>query len=484
MSDMTFADAMTTKDTTTENDMPAHSTTGAELVDYFFSMGAARNKSESEIRAMFSKAYNSSPLEAVRALFYNRDIRGGQGERRSFRIAFRYLAETDPEVARKNLEYIPEYGRWDDVLEVSIGTPVEEDALNLYEDALLEDEDALAAKWAPREGKSDHDYYVALRDHMGLSPKKYRKLVVSLSDTVEDKMCNNAWGEIDFSEVPSQAINIYRNAFHEHEGDRFEDWVDSLYDEESDSEIKADAIYPHEIVQKFLNSNVGFGRNRTTLDKKERDMLQAQWNELPDFMPKGQKAIPVCDVSGSMTGLPMEVSVSLGLYISERNEGPFEDQVITFSGNPKFFKITGDTLKDRVTQLEGMEWGANTDLEKTVKLVLDQATKHDVDEEKMPNTIIILSDMQFDRATQEPGDTALEMIERMYNDAGYDVPNIVFWNLRDSNGKPVKFTDSGVALVSGFSPSILERVLEGKNLTPISIVMDTVNSERYQDITL
>lgn len=482
---MTFADAMTTKDTTTENDMPAHSTSGEELVDYYFSMGAARNKSESEIRSMFSKAYNSSPLEAVRALFYNRDIRGGQGERRSFRVAYRYLAETDPEVARKNLEHIPEYGRWDDVLEVSIGTPIEEKALSLYEEALIEDEDVLAAKWAPREGKSDHDFYVVLRDYMGLSPKEYRKLVAGLSDTVEDKMCNNKWEEIDFNQVPSQAINIYRNAFYEHQEDRFSNWVDSLYDEESDNEINADAIYPHEIVRKYLNNTVGFGSNkRVSLDKKERDMLQAQWNELPDYMPKGQKAIPVCDVSGSMSGLPMEVSISLGLYISERNEGPFKDQVITFSHDPKFFEINADRLKDRVTQLEKMDWAGNTDLERTVELVLEQAKKHDLDEEKMPNTIIILSDMQFDRCAKEPSDTALEMIERMYDEAGYEVPSIVFWNLRDSSGKPVKFSDSGVALVSGFSPSILERVLSGKKLTPISVVIDTVNSERYQNISL
>lgn len=480
---MTFSEAMTTKDARTENDMPTHSTSASALVDLFFSMGASRNKSKAEIERMFVRSFDEMPVETMKALFYNRDIRQGQGERRFFRTAFRYLCENRPETARKNLDLIPEYGRWDDVLRVAVDTPVETDSLDLYANALTNDQNGLAAKWAPREGKSDHDLFEILRDHMNLTHREYRKLVAGLSDTVEDKMTDRRWDEIDYDSVPSQAINNYRNAFCRNDEERFVEWVDDLQDEDSDAKVNAGAIYPHQIVRRFIGYGFGFGVN--TINDDEARMLEAQWNSLPDYMDDGEnQLIPVCDVSGSMQRIPMEVSISLGLYTSERNRGPFKDQVITFSDNPTFVELKSERLRDRIRELYGIDWGMNTDLEKTIQLVLNQAVKHDLPADQMPEMLVIFSDMQFDRCTENPDETAMEMMQRQYDEAGYEMPQIVFWNLRDSTGKPVKFTDSGVALVSGFSPSVIKQVLEGENLTPISIVMDVVNSERYDPVTV
>lgn len=347
---------------------------------------------------------------------------------------------------------------------------------------------SLLAKWLPSEGKADHDHYVLVRDHLDLTPREYRKLTTRLRSeigVVEQKMCANEWDEIDFDQVPSQAINIYRNAFEDHTPLQFKNWIDSVYDEDSDEEVNADAIYPHQITDRFMGRGMWGGGIRTDMSEDEERMLQAQWNNLPDHIPEGRNILPVCDTSGSMTqDHAINVSLGLGLYISERNKGPFKDQIVTFSGSPEFVEIESDDLKNRLRELENISWGSNTDFEKTVHTLLKIANRYDVDPDVMPETILVLSDMQFDRCAREPSDSAMEMLEREYNEAGYELPNLVFWNLRDSSGQPVKFSDRGTALVSGFSPSILENVLEGENLTPISIAMNTINSDRYQEVTL
>lgn len=475
---------MNSQDTTfTENDMKTRKDSGSSLVDMFYSMGAARNKEDQSIIDMFQSAYNEMPIETMKALFYNRDIRGGQGERRFFRTAYRHIAQTDPEVARKNLDHIPEYGRWDDVLEVSKNTPIEEDALDLYEKALLEDEDGLAAKWAPREGKSDHDLFEKLREHMGLSHRQYRKLVGSLSDTVEDKMCRNDWENINYSSVPSQAINKYKSAFHRNDEERFVSWTNELMSDNSDANISAGAIYPHQIVRQLLR--------QYDISKNDIKVLEAQWDALPEYMPEGKKVIPVCDTSGSMNtgdGQPMEVSVALGIYTAERNNGPYANSVITFSEEPNFINFGYENgLRGKANLIRSdSNWGQNTDIEKTFDLILEQAVQNDLDSDEMPDTVIIFSDMQFDQATGnyhgESNPVAMDMIEQKYDAAGYDRPDIVYWNLRDSNGKPVEFTKNGTALVSGFSPSILKMVLSAEEINPLTIVMDTINSNRYEPI--
>jgi len=345
---------------------------------------------------------------------------------------------------------------------------------------------SLVGKWLPSEGKAEHEMARKVKNHLNLNWRDYRKLLSSLRDeigVVEQKMCNNNWKSIEYSEVPSQAINIYRDAFQRHDPKGFSNWIDKLEDSSSDEEINAGAIYPHEIVSKFFKTH-GWGGGLVEPDEST-DMLEAQWNELPDYLSGSNSIVPVCDVSGSMTNdVAINVSIALGLYISERNEGPFEDLVMTFSGDPHFVEITSSGLRDRIQELHGIDWDSNTNIEKMIQSILDVGVTANLPEEEMPETLLILSDMQFDTCTRSPSDTAMEMIEREYNEEGYDVPQIVFWNLRDSRGNPVKFNDDGVALVSGFSPSILERVLDNTNMTPWNVMMDTITDERYDVVTV
>lgn len=454
-------------DTVTENGMPAHSTTGDALVDLFFSMGAARSVPADVLLGKFSASLAQDPLLTLKAAFFNRNIRGGQGERRSFRIFFRYLCRMYPDIAIKNLPNVPYFGRWDDVF-VAFGTRVEKYALNMLSDALLRDRDALCAKWMPREGKSKDVFARKLRKHMGLSRKEYRKLLASLTDVVETKMCDNEWDSIEYSHVPSRAMKIYRNAFGRH-SDKFGQWLDSL--EQGESKVNAGAIYPHEIVSAIYKSPNDAIR-----------MLEQQWKALPNYLTGKDNILPVCDVSASMKGEPMEVSIGLGLYLAERNKGLFHNKVITFSQRPSVFSLKSDTLFGRVMEMRRMDWGYNTNLEAVFNLILKTAVRAELSEEDMPSTVLILSDMQFDEA-MEPEEGAIEMIRNKYWQHGYKMPDIVFWNLRDVDNVPVKFDEQGVALISGFSPSVMKAVLGG-DFNPRSLVERALSDEVYERVLL
>jgi hypothetical protein len=243
---------------------------------------------------------------------------------------------------------------------------------------------------------------------------------------------------------------------------RFAEYLGAV--KKGEKKIHAGAIFPSDIVAAYWA-----GEND--------DVLEEQWKALPNYVPEGQSFIPVCDVSGSMNGMPMYVSVALGIYLSERNVGPFKDGFITFSGRPTLQHLHGD-LRSRIIQLARADWDMNTNLEAVFKLILDQGKKNGVAEEDMPENILIISDMQFDQCVNRPSDNAFEMIKRMYNEAGYHLPNVVFWNVRTSSGVPVKIDQSGAALVSGYSPSVMQSVLGGE-MNPINVVMRVLESDRY-----
>jgi len=139
--------------------------------------------------------------------------------------------------------------------------------------------------------------------------------------------------------------------------------------------------------------------------------------------------------------------------------------------------------QDKVKQLSTAEWAGSTNLEATFKLILDSAKRGNLSNEQVPDTLLILSDMQFNQCVQNHSESAMEMVRRMYEEAGYTLPNIVFWNLRTSHGVPVKINESGVALVSGFSPSIMKNVLN-KDLNPLSVVYQTLDNERYSTVVI
>jgi hypothetical protein len=273
------------------------------------------------------------------------------------------------------------------------------------------------------------------------------------------------WEQIDYSVVPSQAARIYKDAFKKHDDVRYSKFIEKA--EKGEVEIKAGTLYPYQIYK--------------TAHEKYSRTLEALWNQLPDYT-LGKNGIVVADVSGSMSGEPMSVSVSLALYFADRNKGQFKDHFITFSGSPKLQRITGTNLLDRMNSIETSEWEGNTNLQAVFDLILNTAVKNKVEQEELPSTIYIISDMEFDYCCDTR--TNFELIKEKYDRAGYKMPALVFWNVDARSGKnlPAQKNEQGVALVSGFSPVIFKFVLENK--TPEEVMLDTINSERYAKIVI
>ena len=319
-----------------------------------------------------------------------------------------------------------------------------------------------------------------LRDMLRLSPKMYRKLVVRLSDTVEQKMCANLWKEIDYSHVPSVAHSRLRKAFNRHDPEGYTQYIESV--QKGDKKINASAIFPHDVIAKV---NIKPWGNIAQITGTERNSIIAQWDSLPDYISGNESIIPVIDVSGSMVTpvsgniTAMDVAVSLGLYTSERLKGPFKDHFITFSSKPQIQHLSGDI----VTRLESCvksEWGMSTNLVRVFSQILSKAKQYNLSQDDMPSKVIIFSDMEFDQAINNGDATAFVAIDKLYEQAGYTRPQLVFWNItgRSNSNTPVKIHDGGTALVSGFSPSILSSIMGG-NLNPLSVVLKTIEKERY-----
>ena len=475
---MNFVDALRQEDTITENGMATNSSSLNACVDLFFNIGAMRGQDKKRLIATFSSAFNEDPKRAMKLLFWARDVRGGAGERQVFKDIITYLAADHDLALKPNLHLIAEYGRWDDLLTLT-GTILERDAFTLIQEALVA-ENGLCAKWMPRKGIIANK----LRNFMKMSPKQYRKTLVNLTNVVETKMCAKDWDSIEFSKLPSVASARYQKAFWKNSPDGYGAYVESLI--KGETTINAGAVYPYDITKSITLGN--------------SKVANEQWKALPNYLEGANDMIlPVVDVSGSMSSAAgnsktvtcMDVAISLGLYISERNEGNFKNAFVTFSNDPQLQVLSG-TLTDRYRQLQKADWGMSTNLEATFELILNQAKKHGLAQDQMPNKILILSDMEFNEATGGGGwrntgsdwnPTAQNMIEQMYEDAGYKMPQIVYWNIQSRNGGvPVAFDKSGTALVSGFSPAIMTSLLGGDIESPQQIMDKTILSERYAPI--
>jgi hypothetical protein len=459
----------------TANGMKARKTSASAVLDFFGKAGSSRGTA---LVKEFTAALTDNEDLAVRALLWTRDIRSGAGERKQFRDLLVALESANPDLAGRLMHKVPFLGRWDDLFVYT--DPINRrKALEMYADA-LRNGDGLAAKWAPREKSTKSAVAFELRKALDLSPKDYRKMLAGMTKVVESQMCAKTWNEINFSHVPSLASARYQKAFGRNAGEAYSAYLRELQKpvEQRDPKVKinASAVYPYDVVKSVVKGNAA--------------VADEQWKALPNYVGNA-RIMPMVDVSGSMGSLrythtgtvqPIDVAVSLGLYLSEKNTSDFKDMFLTFSGSPKLEVLKG-TLSQRVAQLEKAHWQMNTDLHKAFEEILRVAVKGKVDQKDMPEMLLILSDMQFDACTRFD-DSAQEMIKRKYTEAGYTVPKIVFWNLSPyGNGNtPVRFDDKGVCHVSGFSPAIMKSVLSVEDLedfTPFNVMVKTLMVDRY-----
>ena len=497
--------------TTTENGAVAFRSTGNAMLDAFGSLGAMKDSSVESILKTFDLAFNENPEMAMKLLFYIRDVRGGQGMRRVFRVIITHLAYTHPELVVANLENILFFGRGDDYL-CLLDTPVEKAVIE-YIYRVVSDDLALIAhgqpcsllgKWLPSENASSMEtkrYANKLIKGLKLTPKQYRKMLTTLRRNigiVETYMSRNEWDKIAFSKVPSRASMIYSDAFQKHCLDEYIQYLKDVA--EGKATINAGALFPVDIIHKSLE--IGWGNKNI----KDRYLLEGMWNALPNYLEGlNETGICVVDTSGSMYGTPLEVALSLGIYCADKCNGPFKNHFLTFSSRPHLQEIVGETIVDKVANMERAGWEMNTNIEAVFNLILDTAIKNNLKQEDLPSKLYIISDMQFDTCIHVDerhkfSGTFMDAMESKFAEHGYILPAIVYWNVRASNCGMFqkKFGDHNCCMVSGYSPSLFKSVIEGTDyieeqkedgtkitkqvIDPMTVMERTLNNERYDRV--
>lgn len=495
--------------TLTENGAVTHTTTRSDLLD-MFAMGAAmRKRTDEDVILMFRKAFKENPSYALKCLFYIRDIRGGQGERRFFRVCMRDLATQNTEAAMRNLRHIPEFGRWDD-LYIFIGTPLEGAALNFMKEQLALDiqckTPSLLAKWLKSENTSSAEsrrLATITRKAFGMNHKQYRKTLSVLRvriNVLERLMSENRWDEIEFDKIPSKAGMIYKNAFARHDIEREKSIKDvqtyAEFAKDTTKKVNAKTLYPYECVEEAakIMGSIHWGSRHTNINDTNRLMTNKYWDNLTDYFNGASlNALAVVDTSSSMWGTPVYVATSLGMYCAEKCNGPFAGHYVSFSRNPRLVKVEGVDFCDKVDRIIRTDLCENTDIEKTFDMLLDTAVRNRCSQADLPQNIIVISDMEFDAArgagrvynwqtrkyeyNDTNVDTLMERIAKKWAAAGYQMPHLIFWNV-DARQNNIPMLGNGpISYVSGFSPSIFQTIMTGK--TGYDLMMEKLNSERY-----
>ncbi len=486
---MSFLDNLikNTDKSVTFNGAVTNRSSGTFCLDLFFAAGAMRQASEDEIAAAVTRAYAEDPVKTLKIVFFARDARGGLGERRFFRVAVKALAEFAPEAVERNVPYFAEFGRYDDLL-VLLGTQCADAAMSVIRERLSADiasmreggKVSLLAKWLPSVNASSKTTRNAARDvaaRLGYSERDYRKALSELraySDILENRLRERDY-TFDYAKQPSCAMFKYRKAFIRNDGERYMKYLNAV--NSGKAKLNASVLFPYEITSRCVGLPVS---------DEERLALDTTWRNLPAFGESGN-AIAVIDGSGSMYGMrrgssvrPADVALSLGIYFAEHNKGAFANHFITFSRSPQLVEIKGADIVEKTRFCATFNEVSNTNLEAVFNLILAIAVNGKVKQEELPEKIFVISDMEFDGCVESGNDLTLyDTMKAKYKQYGYKLPDVVFWNVNSfGNNVPVKYKDSGTALVSGFTPALFDMVIGGE-ISPEIVMNRAIGSERY-----
>ena len=488
----------------TENGALAHERLNSDVYTLFALGAAYRSRSDADCILLFKNAFKENETLALKCLFYIRDCRGGQGERRFFRVCMRWLAENYPERAAALAEYIPEYGRYDDWFKIYFNTPVEKQVIEMMKKQLSTDmfckknAVSLLAKWMPSENASSKETIRTarkIRNAFGVSAKEYRQMLSKLRtkiNVLEKLMSANRWDEIEFDKIPSKAGLIYKNAFARRDiiAKRYENFA-----KDKSTKVNASTLYPYEVVAKATQHMGWYGS--LSLSEIDRAMVNKYWENLPNyFEDKDCSMMCVVDTSSSMVrrdaAAPINVAISLGLYCAERIGGPFKNHYISFSRVPQLIKTEGADFVDKVFRIYRTNLCENTDLTAVFDLLLATAMKPDVSPWDIPKTIVVISDMEIDQGTSNywrynrhsgwttnSTSTEMEKIRKKWAATGLKMPKLVYWNV-DARNNTILDAGPNVTFVSGMSPVIFKQVLTGK--TGYDLMIDTICAKRYEVI--
>lgn len=496
---MTFFDSMQNElnntKTLTTNGAVAYATSGKRLLDFNFAVSAMRGLSAEEIKDLYGKVFFEDKLTAMEYLFYLGDVREGLGERKAFRAGLSYLANNQPEIANAVMELVPQYNRWDSILGFLDVWATRDAAVNLIRLQLEEDVAnmntgkpiSLCAKWCPSinsSSKKTKQYGRIICNELGWSEKKYRKTLSALrlySNVVEVKMSAKQWGDINYEAVPSKANLKYSGAFLKNDETRRKEYLESL--KKGDAKINAGTLNPHEICYKYRTNQK---YNGIEVD----DTLEALWKALPD-MTVGNTLV-VRDGSGSMTwgdrmgagAKPLDVATALAIYMADHNSAEWKDKFITFSDNPKIVDLSNcETLAGKVWLSLHENDYENTDIYKTMMLILKTAKRNHTAPEDMPQNIVIVSDMQFDGWRFNLNEALFDEIARKYAENGYNLPRMIFWNVNGNISRtiPMQRNELGVILCSGFSVQIMDMFMSCE-VDPCKVLIEVLKGERYDAV--
>ena len=484
--------------TTTENGHAAVSTTGTAVLDLYGLVGALRGCDHERLRTLFDNAANENKLLTAKTMFYARDARGGVGERQLFRDMLHYAAIKYPEMVRPNLIHIPYFGRWDDMYAL-VATPLEDKAFALmkqqFEADLATEQVSLLGKWLKSCNASSAETRrlgLLTAKYFNMGEKQYRKALTLLRariKIVETQMSQRQWNDIRYDVIPSRAGLVYHDAFMRHDPEGYTEYLEAV--RKGKAKINAAMNTPQDLVHQYMQVH-----GRTEPD----ETVELMWKNLPDYVDSDENILCMVDVSGSMTGRPIEVSTGLGMYFAQHNKGAFHNLLLTFSAEPRFVY-----LEDNVTMLQnlqdtlGADWGMNTDLNLACERILDFAVEHKVPDSDMPRRLIVISDMEIDDATsyysgnwrdgynKQSRALHADELREMYEEAGYTMPQVIYWNVASRENRfQTRADTSNTMLASGSSPAVFTAIMEMKDLdiTPAMAMEQVLNSDRYSIITV
>lgn len=486
----------------TENGAIGYKSSGHALVDINYMTSSLRKKTDKELINLFQAAYYENPMYAWKWLFFLRDIRGGMGERYTFHRIIKYMADFRPHEMALFIPYIAEYGRYDDtwvlldtqlnsIVIKMINAQLQEDIKNYTEDKPI----SLLAKWLPKRNAESHisrHYARLIIEGLELDDKTYNRMLVKLRkklNLVETFMCANQWSAIDYNSVPSKANLLYRNAFLKHDPERRQQYLEDLANGKEGVKINASTNFPHDIVHQYVTVD-GYGWSYKL--KKYDETLEQLWKNQKDTIQSAENIMVIQDGSGSMyrpidrnsSAQAEEVATALSIYFAERCSGQFNNKFMTFGNIPRFVDISNcQNLKEKIQITLTNTDCSNTNIERVFQLLLDTAVKNNMKQSDLPNTLLMISDMEFDCMTSGRTDKAMfDDFAKEYERYGYKLPRLVFWNICSRTGTiPIRENANGVALVSGYSVNIMNMVLSNE-LDPYKCLLKQLNTERYQII--
>ena len=488
--------------TTSTNGATMYSSTFNPLLDFNFKISSYRNGDKDSrflnITEDWRKVLEDTSISdeiKIKYLFYLRDAREGIGERDTFRTAMLTTLNVGTKnqrtLAIKSLKYLSEFGRWDDLLHLyNITAEANMEIESIIRNQWVEDLHnykqnkpiSLLAKWLPSinshsvQTKAEAKKWCKI---LGLSEPAYRKslsMLRSYLNIVERNMSSKEYEKINYSEVPSKAALLYKDAFKRNDAERYIKYLEDLKANKNGVKVNASVTMPYEIIKKYRGCH------------SEDTLLEEAWKAIP--CEDISNTLVIRDGSGSMTWndigntgcKPIDFATSLAIFFAEHSKGEFKDKFITFSSRPQFVDLSDcNNLREKIWKAYRYSDCSNTNLEATFDLILNTAIRHNLTQEDLPKNLLIISDMHFDAATTAHSSayTLMETIEQKFAVYGYKLPRLVFWQITSTNHVVFPQIKGNVTLISGFSQNNYKMIMSGK-LDPWECLLEVINSPRYE----